>query len=93
MSVLYFILLLGVLIFIHELGHYLAARAVGVTVTKFSLGFGPKIIGFTRGGTEFLLSAVPLGGYCKFMGDDPENPSRIKIVRGKGYLFSKHDWQ
>ncbi|HPV05416.1 MAG TPA: site-2 protease family protein, partial [Myxococcota bacterium] len=85
MSVLYFILLLGVLIFIHELGHYLAARAVGVTVTKFSLGFGPKIIGFTRGGTEFLLSAVPLGGYCKFMGDDPENPPAFDD-RKKGFL-------
>lgn len=85
MSVLYFILLLGVLIFIHELGHYLAARAVGVTVTKFSLGFGPKIVGFTRGGTEFLISAVPLGGYCKFMGDDPENPPAF-AERKKGFL-------
>lgn len=85
MSVIYFIVLLGVLIFIHELGHYLAARAVGVSVTKFSLGFGPKIIGFTRGGTEFLLSAVPLGGYCKFLGDDPENPP-VGEDRKKGFL-------
>ena len=85
MSIIYFILLLGVLIFIHEGGHYLAARAVGVTVTRFSLGFGPKIIGFTKGSTEFLISAVPLGGYCKFMGDDPENPPKKEDLK-KGFL-------
>lgn len=69
-----FLLFLGALIFFHELGHFLAGRLVGVTVLRFSIGFGPKLLGFKRGVTEYWLSAVPLGGYVKFLGDDPENP-------------------
>lgn len=63
---------LGVLIFIHELGHYLVAKKAGVSVEKFSLGFGPKIIGKTVGETEYLISAFPLGGYVKLYGEDPD---------------------
>ena len=69
---LWAILVLGALIFVHELGHFLVAKRAGVRVLKFSLGFGPKIIGFTRGGTEYLLSAIPLGGYVKMLGEDPK---------------------
>ena len=64
-----FIILLGILIFVHELGHFLAARMSGVGVQKFSLGFGPKIIGRTIGETEYVLSWIPLGGYVKLMGE------------------------
>ena len=71
-SLLWAVLVLGGLIFIHELGHFLVAKRAGVTVLKFSLGFGPKIIGITRGGTEYLLSAIPLGGYVKMLGEDPK---------------------
>lgn len=69
---LWAILVLGALIFVHELGHFLVAKRAGVRVLKFSLGFGPKLIGFTRGGTEYLLSAIPLGGYVKMLGEDPK---------------------
>ena len=62
---------LAALIFVHELGHFLAARRYGVRVEKFSLGFGPRILGFTKGETEYLISAVPLGGYVKMKGEDP----------------------
>jgi regulator of sigma E protease len=62
---------LAALIFVHELGHFLVARKVGVVVEKFSLGFGPKIFGLTSGGTEYLVSAIPLGGYVKMKGEDP----------------------
>ncbi len=65
------IIVLGVLIFFHELGHFLMARWVGVRVLKFSLGFGPKIWGFVRGETEYCLSAIPLGGYVKLLGENP----------------------
>ncbi len=65
------IIVLGVLIFFHELGHFLMARLLGVRVLKFSLGFGPKIIGFERGGTEYCISAIPLGGYVKLLGESP----------------------
>ena len=64
-----FIVLLGVLIFVHELGHFLAARAGNVGVTKFSLGFGPKIIGKKIGETEYVLSWIPLGGFVKLLGE------------------------
>jgi regulator of sigma E protease len=60
---------LGVLIFVHELGHFLAARAGGVGVLKFSLGFGPKIFGKKIGETEYVLSWIPLGGYVKLLGE------------------------
>jgi regulator of sigma E protease len=60
-----FIIVIGILIFVHEFGHFIVAKKTGVTVEKFSLGFGPKLIGFERGGTQYMLSAVPLGGYVK----------------------------
>ena len=69
-KMLIFLTGLAALIFVHELGHFLVARKVGVIVEKFSLGFGPKIISVTRGGTEYLLSAIPLGGYVKMKGED-----------------------
>jgi len=72
MSILYAIVALGALIFIHELGHFLFAKAFGVGVDKFSLGFGPKIFGKKIGETEYLLSALPLGGYVKMVGEGEE---------------------
>ncbi|HLB94594.1 MAG TPA: site-2 protease family protein, partial [Nitrospiria bacterium] len=67
-----FLVVLGVLIFAHELGHFLAARRLGVKVLKFSLGFGPKLIGKKIGDTEYLVSIFPLGGYVKLLGEDAE---------------------
>lgn len=65
----------GLLVFVHELGHFLMAKWVGVRVLKFSLGFGPKLFGFTRGDTEYLVSAIPLGGYVKMAGESLADPS------------------
>ena len=69
-----FLFVLGVLIFVHELGHFLAARRLGVRVLTFSLGFGPKILKTTRGDTEYCISAIPLGGYVKTAGESPDDP-------------------
>jgi len=66
------IVVLGILIFVHELGHFLFAKFFGVGVEKFSLGFGPKLASFRRGETEYLLSAFPLGGYVKMVGESDE---------------------
>lgn len=85
MDFLYFAVFLGGLIFFHELGHYLVARMVGVTVVRFSIGFGPRIAGFRRGDTDYCLSAFPLGGYVKFLGDDPDEPPRPEEAR-RGFL-------
>jgi len=67
-----FIIVLGVLIFFHEFGHFLVARLFGVGVEKFSLGFGPRLIGKKVGITDYRLSAVPLGGYVKMVGEEPD---------------------
>ena len=66
-----FVIVLGVLIFFHELGHFLVARFFGVGVEKFSLGFGPRLFGKTIGFTDYRISAIPLGGYVKMTGEDP----------------------
>ncbi|MGD0884299.1 MAG: RIP metalloprotease RseP [Thermodesulfovibrionales bacterium] len=70
MTFLSALILLGVLIFVHEFGHFLCAKLMNVKVLKFSLGFGPKVIGRQYGETEYLLSSVPLGGYVKMLGED-----------------------
>lgn len=69
-SILSAVVVLGILIFVHELGHFLFCKILGVGVEKFSLGFGPKVVGFRRGETEYLLSALPLGGYVKMFGEN-----------------------
>ncbi|PID72570.1 MAG: RIP metalloprotease RseP [Desulfobulbus propionicus] len=73
-SLLSFILVLGILIFVHELGHFLLAKAFGVRVLKFSLGFGSKVISRTWGETQYLISAFPLGGYVKMYGEQIDDP-------------------
>lgn len=72
MAILATIVVLGVLIFVHELGHFWAAKSVGIGVERFSIGLGPRIWGVERGGTEYVLSAIPLGGYVKMQGMDDE---------------------
>ncbi len=69
-SIFYVLIVLGGLIFFHELGHFAVARAFGMGVTTFSLGFGPKLISFVRGKTEYCLSLIPLGGYCAIVGEE-----------------------
>jgi regulator of sigma E protease len=78
MTVLATVIVLGVLIFVHELGHFWAAKAVGIEVQRFSIGLGPKVFGVQRGETEYVLSAIPLGGYVKMGGMDDEVMERIE---------------
>lgn len=70
-SLIAFIIVIGILVFIHEFGHFIAARVLGVGVDVFSLGFGPKILKKTVGRTQYCLSAIPLGGYVKMVGEEP----------------------
>ncbi len=72
------IVLLGVLILVHELGHFWAAKAVGIRVERFSVGLGPRIWGIERGGTEYVLAAIPLGGYVKMQGMEDEVMEHIE---------------
>jgi regulator of sigma E protease len=88
-SILAFIFVLGVLIFVHELGHFLMARRIGVRVLTFSLGFGPKLLSFRRGDTEYCISAIPLGGYVKMAGENPEDAR----TGASDEFLSKTKWQ
>jgi regulator of sigma E protease len=88
-TLLAFLFVLGVLIFVHELGHFLAARRVGVRVLTFSLGFGPKILKVKRGDTEYCISAIPLGGYVKMAGENPDDPRSGQPDE----FLSKSKWQ
>jgi len=74
-TTLSFIIVLGVLVFVHELGHFLVAKALGVGVDRFSIGFPPKMFGFKYGETEYCISWIPLGGYVKLHGEDPSEPA------------------
>ena len=71
-SIISFIIVLGLLIFVHEFGHFIIAKLFNVKVLKFSLGFGPKLYGRKYGETEYLISGFPLGGYVKMTGEKPE---------------------
>lgn len=71
LSLVAFLAVLSVLVLVHEFGHFIVAKRSGIRVEKFSFGFGPKLVGITRGGTEYLISAIPLGGYVKMAGDEP----------------------
>lgn len=83
MTILYFIIALGILVLVHEWGHFIIARKSGIRVEKFSIGFGPKIFGFKQGGTEFCIAPIPLGGYVKLYGEDPIAEAEGDEVRAK----------
>ncbi len=84
MSMIIFLLVLSILIIVHEWGHFICARLLKIRVEKFSVGFGPKIFSRKRKGTEFLVSAIPLGGYVKMAGDDRHE------CQGSGDEFYSH---
>jgi len=80
---------LGVMVFVHEAGHFLAAKGFGVGVHTFSLGFGKRLFGFERGGTDYRVSILPLGGYVKMAGDDPS----AVLTGDPGEFLSHPRWQ
>jgi regulator of sigma E protease len=88
-TILSFGFVLGVLVFVHELGHFLAAKRVGIKVLKFQLGFNPTILSFRYGDTEYGIGALPLGGYVKMAG---ENPEEERTGAGDEFL-SKSKWE
>ncbi len=80
---------LGTVVLFHEFGHYIVAKALRITVEVFSIGFGPRLWGFTRGGTDYRLSLVPLGGYVKLKGETEDEAG----PRDPGDLLSRPRWQ
>jgi regulator of sigma E protease len=95
-SLLAFLFVLGVLVFVHELGHFLVARWHGVRVLTFSLGFGPKLLKWRKGDTEYAISAIPLGGYVKMageMGGDGTADFAVQLEGKPDEFMSKTKWQ
>ncbi|MBU6426817.1 site-2 protease family protein [Patescibacteria group bacterium] len=87
-----FIVVLAVLIFVHELGHFLAARACGIRVDAFKIGFGPKIFSWQKGETEYGVNAIPFGGYVKIFGENPDGES-ISGPDSPRSFVNKPRWQ
>jgi len=94
-TVISFAIVLGLLIFVHEFGHFIWAKFFGVKVLKFSLGFGPKLISKQYGETEYLISAFPLGGYVKMFGENPAELAEEKLSPGelKRSFATRPVWQ
>jgi len=76
-KIFWVVVLLGIMILIHELGHFWAALSVGIRVETFSLGFGPRLLGFRRGETDFRVSAIPFGGYVRMLGEQPGDEKSV----------------
>ena len=91
-NLLLFILILGVIVFVHEFGHFILAKMNGVYVYEFALGMGPKICGFKKGDTEYNLRAVPIGGFCQLAGEDLDDDDSKKVPK-EMRLQSKKPWQ
>lgn len=87
-NIVAFIFVLGVMVLIHELGHFLAARYFDVRVEAFSFGFGPRLFGFKRGDTDYKVCLFPLGGYVKMAGENIGGPTG-----DTGEFTSKPRWQ
>jgi len=77
------IIIFGLLIFFHEFGHFIVAKKVGIGVLEFAIGFGPKIFSFEKDGTKYSLRALPLGGFCRLKGEDPEEVNEEDSFQGK----------
>jgi regulator of sigma E protease len=95
-TLLSFAFVLGVLVFVHELGHFLAAKRIGIRVLKFQLGFNPTIVSFRRGETEYSIGALPLGGYVKMAGESPEDVERDEqgqVIPRPDEFLSKSKWE
>jgi regulator of sigma E protease len=93
MSFIYFVILIGVLIFVHEFGHFIFAKAFGVKVLRFSIGMGPKIFGFTRGETEYVVCWLPLGGYVRMLGFELDEVEELSEEDRGRSLMMQPIWQ
>lgn len=91
-NIFVFVIVLGVIIFIHELGHFTWAKIAGVHVYEFALGMGPRLWGFKKGDTEYNLRLIPIGGFCSMAGEDLELDDEEKVPKEKR-MQSKSVWQ
>lgn len=91
MSVIIFIIILGILVFVHELGHFLIAKKSGIRVDEFGIGFPPKLWSKKRGETVYSINAIPFGGFVKIHGEDPEEDATLDKDKGRNFAY-KSKW-
>jgi regulator of sigma E protease len=89
MTIILFLVVLAVLIFVHELGHFLVAKRSGIRVDEFAIGFPPKIFGWTRGETKYVLNLIPFGGYVKIFGENPDEDSISGSDSARSFVNAK----
>src|SRR3974390_1273828 len=89
-AIIAFIVLIGVMVVVHEFGHFFVAKLCGVRVEAFSIGFGPRLFGIKRGDTDYKVCLLPLGGYVKMTG---ENPTEGETVNDPGAFTAHPRWQ
>lgn len=92
LNLLLFIIILGVIVFVHEFGHFIFAKLTGVYVYEFAIGMGPKIWGFKKGETDYNLRAIPIGGFCSLAGEDLDDDDLKKVPKNRR-LQDKKAWQ
>ena len=92
LNLLLFIIILGVIVFVHEFGHFIFAKITGVYVYEFAIGMGPKIWGFKKGETDYNLRAIPIGGFCSLAGEDLDDDDLKKVPKNMR-LQDKKAWQ
>lgn len=89
MTIILFLVVLAVLIFTHELGHFLVAKKLGIRVDEFAIGFPPKIVSWTSGETKYVLNLIPFGGYVKIFGEDPDDESLTGADSARSFVNAK----
>ncbi len=89
MTIVLFLFILAVLIFVHELGHFLLAKKSGIRVDEFAIGFPPKILSWVRGETKYILNLIPFGGYVKIFGENPDDESMTGTDSARSFVNAK----
>jgi regulator of sigma E protease len=89
MTIILFLVVLAILIFVHELGHFMVAKKSGIRVDEFAIGFPPKIFGWVRGETKYILNLIPFGGYVKIFGENPDNESMTGVDSKRSFVNAK----
>ena len=92
LNIILFVLILGVIVCVHEFGHFILAKMNGVYVYEFSIGMGPRIWGFKKGETDYNIRLIPIGGFCALAGEDLDDDDAKKIPKNKR-LQAKKAWQ
>ena len=89
MTIILFLIVLAILIFVHELGHFVAAKKSGIRVDEFAIGFPPKIYSWVRGETKYILNLIPFGGYVKIFGENPDDESMTGADSKRSFVNAK----